>query len=326
MCVFTSFVTGTVSNSFFYLFLALRDHPDRTHNQLATPFGAVGSPPLCPFFLPHFQVLLFSLVVVLVCASGAAPQGHQGHMPHVSCNVQLRPLHDARDRGYRWCRTRFRPAAVFGARGLWVDPSASALSIGPRHGFNDPSPTLFQPHALVLDPHPWLLCSLPCVIRFQRRDTGRGYFVEEEEASHTQKTVVARPGGGGLCWDLPDQTQCNVTREGGDSEPTSETPSLTLYGRSVRRAQLRGVDATSQLNSATSPHYRFNHAILRATTAQEILSVMEENLNELDLFHCSLAVHRLAKHGRVVEAPRILRHPTWPTLESRSPVWEYLHR
>lgn len=91
---------------------------------------------------------------------------------------------------------------------------------------------------------------------------------------------------------------------------------VTLYGRSVRRAALNGVDASSDLNSATSPHYRAKRALLNATCVEEVIGVLEEGIPN-DPFVTSLAAHRLARFGRATGLKKVLMHPQWPTLLER---------
>lgn len=93
--------------------------------------------------------------------------------------------------------------------------------------------------------------------------------------------------------------------------------SMTHYGRNVRRAMLGGVDAELYVNSATSAHSRLNRAIEAAKSPAELLVVLDESLDDFDAFHCVLAVHRLARSGRLLGAPAILRHRRWPDLVRR---------
>mmetsp|Transcript_3647 Transcript_3647/g.13394 ORF Transcript_3647/g.13394 Transcript_3647/m.13394 type:complete len:867 (+) Transcript_3647:204-2804(+) len=89
---------------------------------------------------------------------------------------------------------------------------------------------------------------------------------------------------------------------------------LTLYGKSVRRANLQGVDASNELNSATSAQYRIKRSLLQAANAEELLVVVERSLSEFDPFICTLAVHRLARHGKAWRPGAVLRHTQWPRL------------
>jgi len=100
-------------------------------------------------------------------------------------------------------------------------------------------------------------------------------------------------------------------------QPNGAAPRLTLYGRSVRRAALDGVDASAPMSSATSTHFRINRSLLTASAAEDVLALLERSLNEFDDFHCGLAVHRLARHARLSQAPMVLRHVQWPRLVER---------
>eukprot|EP00927_Polykrikos_kofoidii_P022141 TRINITY_DN2072_c0_g2_i1.p1 TRINITY_DN2072_c0_g2~~TRINITY_DN2072_c0_g2_i1.p1 ORF type:complete len:878 (-),score=121.04 TRINITY_DN2072_c0_g2_i1:111-2744(-) len=97
-----------------------------------------------------------------------------------------------------------------------------------------------------------------------------------------------------------------------------QTPQcFTHYGRSVRRAALRGVDAEMQANSATSQHSRLNRALDAAKTIEQLLEVISENFDSFGIFQCIFAFHRLARIGRLASAPLIVRHSKWVALVER---------
>ncbi|CAK0818087.1 unnamed protein product, partial [Prorocentrum cordatum] len=80
------------------------------------------------------------------------------------------------------------------------------------------------------------------------------------------------------------------------------SPCLTLYGPSVRRARLGGVDAGGPGGSATSARARISRALLACGGVEEALAVLEGEAAEFDAFHCTLAVHRLARLARRARA------------------------
>lgn len=116
-------------------------------------------------------------------------------------------------------------------------------------------------------------------------------------------------GNGGLPRMVQDSAE--------DTKVTISGVPLTLYGRSVRRASLSGVDASVELNSATSVQYRIKRALLLAGNVEDVLAVLERSFSEFDGFHCTLAVHRLARFGRAARASCILGHLQWPALLAR---------
>lgn len=106
----------------------------------------------------------------------------------------------------------------------------------------------------------------------------------------------------------------NLEKFNGDSNYLDKAPCLTLYGRSVKRAVLTGVDASEPLNSATSSHYRINRALLSASTTEDVLASVEREINEFTSFHSVLAIHRLARYSRLARAEIVIKHPRWPHL------------
>lgn len=102
-----------------------------------------------------------------------------------------------------------------------------------------------------------------------------------------------------------------------DAHAVAPGGSVTLYGRSVRRANLQGVDATNGMNSATSPTYRIKRSLLQARDVEEMLDIVERTLPEFDDFLCTLAVHRLARHAKALRPGAVLQRPQWPPLAAR---------